>query len=52
MVYGRDGAPAVRYLLQNAVPLVLEVEGIAVDGAQQLAETLTLRCERVDRVNP
>ena len=52
VVFGRDGAPAVKYALKNAIPLKLEVEGIAVDGAQQLAETLTLRCESVDRVNP
>lgn len=52
VVFGRDGAPAVKYALRGALPLKLEVEGIAVDGSQQLAETLTLHCESVDRVNP
>jgi hypothetical protein len=52
VAYGRDSAPAVKYLLHEALPLTLEVAGFAVDGTQQIAETLTLHCERVERVSP
>ena len=50
-MYNTEGVPVARFNLTNAWPTKLEIGGLkAADGSSALIETVTLVCERLQRV--
>ena len=52
LVHGRNGAPVARYHLENAWPAKIEIGALKVGASEVLMETVTLTCERIERVAP
>jgi phage tail-like protein len=52
IVFGRHGAPVARYHLENAWPAKIEIGGLKAGASEVLMETVTLACERIERVAP
>src|SRR3712207_6533250 len=50
IMYNYDGAPVARYHLENAWPAKLEVGGLKAGASEVLMETVTIVCERIQRV--
>jgi phage tail-like protein len=51
VMYNYDGAPVARYHLENAWPSKLEVGGLKAGASEVLMETVTIVCERIQRVS-
>jgi phage tail-like protein len=49
-LFQSDGTPVARYHLENAWPSKLEVGELTTAGAELVAETVTLVCDRIQRV--
>jgi phage tail-like protein len=52
LVRGPNGAPVARYHLENAWPAKIEIGAMKVGASKVLMETVTLTCERIERVAP
>lgn len=52
LAHGSDGAPVARYHLANAWPSKIEIGSLRSGSSQVLMETVTITCERVQRVSP
>ena len=52
LVHGPNGAPVARYHLENAWPAKIEIGALKVGASEVLMETVTLTCERIERVAP
>ncbi|MEV0091199.1 phage tail protein [Streptomyces sp. NPDC050738] len=50
--YTPDGKAVVRYYLEKAWPVKIEVGPVPGTTTQQLCETLTLNCEVLSRISP
>jgi phage tail-like protein len=50
VMYNFDGAPVARYHLENAWPSKLEVGALKAGASEVLMETVTIVCERIQRV--
>jgi phage tail-like protein len=51
-MYDVVGEPVARYHLENAWPAKLEIGGLKADAGTALMETVTLVCDRIQRVSP
>ncbi len=51
-MYATDGQPTAKYYLENAWPAKVEISGLKAGASEVLYETVTLVCERVERLNP
>jgi phage tail-like protein len=47
-----EGRPISRYHLENAWPSKVEISGLKAGASEVLYETVTLVCEKLERVNP
>jgi phage tail-like protein len=52
VMFDAAGAPVARYHLQNAWPSVLSVTEVTSGSNDILMETVTLACEKLDRLAP
>jgi len=52
VMHGTDGKPVARYHLEHAWPSKLEVGALRAGSSEVLMETVTLVCERIQRVSP
>ena len=52
LVHGPNGEPIARYHLENAWPSKIEIGAQKVAASEILIETVTLTCERIERVAP
>jgi phage tail-like protein len=52
VMYAVDGKPVARYYLEHAWPSKLEVGALKAGPAEALYETVTLVCERLQRLAP
>ena len=50
IMYNYDGAPVARYHLMHAWPSKLEVGALKAGASEVLMETVTIVCERIQRV--
>lgn len=50
IMYNYDGKPVARYHLENAWPAKLEVGALKAGASEVLMETVTLVCERIQRI--
>ncbi|MEV3854149.1 phage tail protein [Streptomyces sp. NPDC050095] len=50
--YGSDGKPVAKYWLEKAFPVRLDMGPVTGTSPQQLAETLTLSCDTLQRLAP
>ena len=51
VMYNYDGAPVARYHLEHAWPSKLEVGALKAGSSEVLMETVTIVCERIQRVS-
>jgi phage tail-like protein len=51
VMYNYDGAPVARYHLEHAWPSKLEVGALKAGASEVLMETVTIVCERIQRVS-
>jgi hypothetical protein len=51
-MYNTHGTPVARYHLENAWPAKIEIGAMKVGASKVLMETVTLTCERIERVAP
>jgi phage tail-like protein len=51
VMYNYDGQPVARYHLENAWPAKLEVGALKAGASEVLMETVTIVCERIQRVS-
>jgi phage tail-like protein len=51
VAYNSAGQPVLRYHLENAWPSQLEISKLRAGVSEPLMETVTLVCERIQRVN-
>ena len=49
-MYNTKGDPVARYHLTNAWPSKLEIGGLKAGSSEVLMETVTIVCERIERV--
>lgn len=52
VMYSTDGKPVARYHLEHAWPAKLEIGGLKAGASEVLMETVTIVCERLQRVAP
>jgi phage tail-like protein len=52
VMYDTQGQPVARYHLEGAWPSKLEVGSVTEGSAEVVVETVTLTCDRVQRVAP
>lgn len=52
VMYDATGAPVARYSLENAWPAKLEIGSLRVGSSSVVMETVTLVCDRLQRVAP
>jgi phage tail-like protein len=52
VMYNTHGTPVARYHLENAWPAKIEIGAMKVGASKVLMETVTLTCERIERVAP
>jgi phage tail-like protein len=52
LTYDLRGMPIAKYLLENAWPAKLEIEGLKAGASEVLMESVTLVCEHIQRVAP
>jgi len=52
VMYNTDGKPVARYHLENAWPAKLEVGALKGGATDVLMESVTLECERIQRLAP
>jgi phage tail-like protein len=50
VMYATDGSPVARFYLENAWPSKVEIGGLKAGASEVLLETVTLVCERLERV--
>ena len=50
VMYNVDGQPVARYHLENAWPSKIEIGGLKAGASEVLMETVTIVCERIQRV--
>ena len=51
VMYDVEGRPVARYHLENAWPAKLEIGGLKAGASEVLMETITLVCEKIQRVS-
>ena len=51
VMYNYDGAPVARYHLEHAWPSKLEVGALKAGASEVLMETVTIVCEKIQRVS-
>jgi phage tail-like protein len=51
IMYNYDGAPVARYHLEQAWPSKLEIGGLKAGASEVLMETVTIVCEKIQRVS-
>ena len=51
VMYNYDGAPVARYHLEHAWPSKLEIGALKAGASEVLMETVTIVCERIQRVS-
>ena len=52
VMYNTDGKPVARYHLEHAWPSKLEIGALKAGSSEVLMETVTIVCERLQRVAP
>src|SRR4051794_25791917 len=52
VMYNYDGKPVARYHLEHAWPSKLEIGALKAGASEVLMETVTIVCERIQRVAP
>ena len=52
VMYDATGTPVARYHLENAWPAKLEIGSLRVGSSSVVMETVTLVCDRLQRVSP
>src|SRR3954447_5127985 len=52
VMYNYDGKPVARYHMEHAWPAKLEIGALKAGASEVLMETVTLVCERIQRVAP
>jgi phage tail-like protein len=52
VMYNYDGAPVARYHLEHAWPAKIEIGALKAGSSEVLMETVTIVCERIQRVAP
>jgi phage tail-like protein len=52
IMYNVDGKPVARYHLENAWPSKIEIGALKAGASEVLMETVTIVCERLQRVAP
>lgn len=52
VMYNYDGKPVARYHLEHAWPSKLEIGSLKAGASEVLMETVTIVCERIQRVAP
>jgi phage tail-like protein len=52
VIYNTDGKPVARYHMANAWPAKLEIGALKAGPSEVLMETVTIVCERLQRVAP
>lgn len=52
VMYSTDGKPVARYHLDNAWPSKMEIGALKAGASEVLMETVTIVCERIQRVAP
>jgi phage tail-like protein len=50
VMFNTDGKPVARYLLEHAWPSKLEIGALKAGSSEVLMETVTIVCERIQRV--
>lgn len=51
-MYATDGQPTAKYYLESAWPAKIEISGLKAGASEVLYETVTLVCDKIERLNP
>jgi phage tail-like protein len=51
-MYSADGKPVAKYFLESAWPSEVSITGLKSEAGEVLQETVTLTCDRLQRVSP
>ena len=51
-MYSSEGKPVARYWMENAWPTKIEIGALKAGGSEVLMETVTIVCERLQRLAP